>query len=154
MPLVPITELNALLPQNCRLLGLDLGDSTIGLALSDLNLMIATPLSTIKRTKFTKDAQELRAIIDKHDIKALVLGYPINMDNTLGPRAHSTKSFMNNYLKLHDIPIILWDERLSTQAVTRTLLTNNASRAKRDAVIDKMAAAYILQGALDRLAYL
>jgi putative holliday junction resolvase len=154
MPIIDITQLKSQLTLNSRLLGLDLGDSTIGLALSDLNLMIASPLSTIKRTKFTKDVVELKAIIDKQGVGGLVLGYPINMDNTKGPRAHSTMSFANNLMKILDMPLVLWDERLSTAAVTRTLLLNNTSRAKRDAAIDKMAAGYILQGALDRLSYL
>ena len=132
-------------------LGLDLGSKTIGLAKSDLSFTIASPLETIRRTKFTKDALELKAIIDANEIGALVLGLPYNMDGTEGPRCQSTRQFAANLLEKFDIPITYWDERMSTQAVTRTLLEADASRKRRAEVVDKMAAAYILQGALDAL---
>ncbi|WP_142849767.1 Holliday junction resolvase RuvX [Telmatospirillum sp. J64-1] len=146
-------ELKQLLRSGQRLMGLDLGTKTIGMALSDVMLTIATPFDTIKRTKFTKDAQALLAVIDKHDVGGLVLGMPISMDGTEGPRCQSTRQFATNLLELRDIPIALWDERLSTAAVTRTLLEADASRKRRAEVVDKMAAAYILQGALDSIAW-
>jgi len=133
------------------LLGLDLGSKTIGLAKSDLSFTIASPLETIRRTKFTKDALELKAIIDANEIGALVLGLPYNMDGTEGPRCQSTRQFAANLLEKFDIPITYWDERMSTQAVTRTLLEADTTRKRRAEVVDKMAAAYILQGALDAL---
>ncbi|MBF0334732.1 MAG: Holliday junction resolvase RuvX [Alphaproteobacteria bacterium] len=137
------------LPPNRRLLGLDVGTKTIGLALSDLTRTIATPMETIRRTKFGKDADLLLAIIDKHEIAGLVIGLPVSMDGTEGPRAQSTRQFAENVLGRRDLPIAFWDERLSTAAVTRTLLEADASRKRRAEVVDKMAAAYILQGALD-----
>ena len=133
------------------MLGLDLGSKTIGLAKSDLSFTIASPLETIRRTKFTKDALELKAIIDANEIGALVLGLPYNMDGTEGPRCQSTRQFAANLLEKFDIPITYWDERMSTQAVTRTLLEADTTRKRRAEVVDKMAAAYILQGALDAL---
>lgn len=133
------------------LLGLDLGTKTIGLAISDADRRIATPLKTIKRTKFTADATELAAICDQNRVGALILGLPLNMDGTEGPRAQSTRAFARNLEKIVPLPILFWDERLSTHAVTRTLLEADTSRKRRAEVVDKMAAAYILQGALDRL---
>ncbi len=140
------------LPDHARLLGLDLGTKTIGLALSDVERQIATPLETIKRVKFTQDAAALLQIAAKHMVAGLVVGLPLNMDGTEGPRAQSTRAFVRHLVPLTPLPILFWDERMSTLAVTRTLLNADASRAKRAAVVDKMAAAYILQGALDRLA--
>ena len=139
------------LPAHARLLGLDLGTKTIGLALSDLERQIASPLETIQRVKFGLDAAALLKIAAKHQVAGLVIGLPLNMDGTEGPRVQSTRAFVRNLLPLTDLPIVFWDERMSTLAVTRTLLDADASRAKRAAVVDKMAAAYILQGALDRL---
>jgi len=139
------------LPEHARLLGLDLGTKTIGLALSDLERQIATPLETIQRVKFGLDAAALLKIAEKHQVAGLVIGLPLNMDGTEGPRVQSTRAFVRNLLPLTGLPIVFWDERMSTLAVTRTLLAADASRAKRAAVVDKMAAAYILQGALDRL---
>ncbi len=139
------------LPAHARLLGLDLGTKTIGLALSDLERQIATPLETIQRVKFGLDAAALLKIAAKHQVAGLVIGLPLNMDGTEGPRVQSTRAFVRNLAPLTDLPIVFWDERMSTLAVTRTLLDADASRAKRAAVVDKMAAAYILQGALDRL---
>jgi putative Holliday junction resolvase len=132
-------------------MGVDLGTKTIGLALSDVSRSIASPLETIKRTKFTADAERLIALAKSHDAAALVFGLPLNMDGTEGPRCQSTRAFVRNLEKLTDLPVVFWDERMSTQAVTRTLLEADASRARRAELVDKMAAAYILQGALDRL---
>jgi putative Holliday junction resolvase len=139
------------LPDHARLLGLDLGTKTIGLALSDLERQIATPLETIRRVKFSLDVAALLKIAEKHLVAGLVIGLPLNMDGTEGPRVQSTRAFVRNLTPLTSLPIVFWDERMSTMAVTRTLLDADASRAKRAAVVDKMAAAYILQGALDRL---
>ncbi|MBT3702023.1 MAG: Holliday junction resolvase RuvX [Alphaproteobacteria bacterium] len=144
-------DIKPLIKRGQAVLGLDLGSKTIGLAKSDLSFTIASPLETIRRTKFTKDALELKAIIDANEIGALVLGLPYNMDGTEGPRCQSTRQFAANLLEKFDIPITYWDERMSTQAVTRTLLEADASRKRRAEVVDKMAAAYILQGALDAL---
>jgi putative Holliday junction resolvase len=142
------------LPRHARLLGLDLGTKTIGLALSDVERRIATPLETIKRVKFTPDVRAMLALAEKFDVRALVIGLPINMDGQEGPKAQSTRAFIRNLIPLTPLPIVLQDERMSTQAVTRTLLEADASRARRAEVVDKMAAAYILQGALDRLAHI
>jgi putative Holliday junction resolvase len=142
------------LPEHARLLGLDLGTKTIGLALSDVERRIATPLETIQRVKFRQDAAALLKVAEKHAIAGLVIGLPLNMDGAEGPRAQSTQAFVRNLAPLTALPIVFWDERMSTLAVTRTLLDADASRARRAAVVDKMAAAYILQGALDRLARL
>lgn len=139
------------LPRHARLLGLDLGTKTIGLALSDLGRQVATPLETISRVKFGLDAAALLKIATKHEVAGLVIGLPLNMDGTEGPRVQSTRAFVRNLAPMTTLPILFWDERMSTLAVTRTLLEADASRAKRAAVVDKMAAAYILQGALDRL---
>ena len=144
-------DIKPLIKRGQAVLGLDLGSKTIGLAKSDLSFTIASPLETIRRTKFTKDALELKAIIDANEIGALVLGLPYNMDGTEGPRCQSTRQFAANLLEKFDIPITYWDERMSTQAVTRTLLEADASRKRRAEVVDKMAAAYILQGFLDHL---
>ena len=142
------------LPRGARLLGLDLGTKTIGLALSDVERRIATPLETIRRTKFRADADALLTIATRQGAAVLVLGLPLNMDGSEGPRVQSTRAFARNLAALTPLPMLWWDERLSTAAVTRTLLDADASRARRDALVDTMAAAYILQGLLDRLAAL
>lgn len=134
-----------------RLLGLDIGTKTIGLALSDTTLTIASPLLTIKREKFTKDAQKLLDIIAEFDIGGLVLGMPLNMDGSEGPKCQSVRQFQKNMSEKTEIPMAFQDERLSTVAVTRTLLDADATRARRKVLVDKMAASYILQGALDCL---
>lgn len=134
-----------------RLLGLDIGTKTIGLALSDTTLTIASPLLTIKREKFTKDAQKLLDIITEFDIGGLVLGMPLNMDGSEGPKCQSVRQFQKNMSEKTEIPMAFQDERLSTVAVTRTLLDADATRARRKVLVDKMAASYILQGALDSL---
>jgi len=146
-----LDELQPALKRHQRLIGVDLGSKTIGLALSDVSLSIASPLETIKRTKFAADAARLLALAAEHDAGGLIIGLPLNMDGTEGPRCQSTRAFIRNLEKLTDLPIAFWDERMSTQAVTRTLLDADASRARRAELVDKLAAAYILQGALDRL---
>jgi putative Holliday junction resolvase len=155
MPIIEdATSLPAYLSAGQRLLGLDLGTKTIGLAMADTRHQIATPFDTIKRTKFGADAARLEAIIDAENIGGLVLGLPLNMDGSEGPRVQATRAFIRNLAardSFPDLPVLLWDERLSTAAVERTLIDADTSRAKRGAVIDKMAAAFILQGALDRL---
>ena len=134
-----------------RLMGLDLGSKTIGVATSDRTRTIATPIETIERTKFTADAGRLTAIAATENIGVIVLGLPVNMDGSEGPRCQSTRAFARNFARLSPIPIVYWDERLSTAAVERMLIQADASRAKRDQVIDKLAAAWILQAALDSL---
>jgi len=153
MPLLPdILALKTVLAPAQRLLGLDVGEKTIGLALSDLGRMIATPMQTIQRVKFGVDVQKLAAIIAQQLVGGLIIGLPMNMDGSEGPRAQSTRQFARNILKQIDLPVLLWDERMSTMAVTRILIDADASRARRAELVDKMAAAYILQGALDRMA--
>ncbi len=152
-PIVTLPELKSALKRGDRLLGLDVGSKTVGLALSDVTLQIATPLETIRRTKFTADAARLLQIAAEQGAGGLVVGLPVNLDGTEGPRAQSTRAFVRNLGQISDIPAAFWDERLSTQAAERALLEADASRKRRAEVIDKMAAAYILQGALDRLNY-
>jgi putative Holliday junction resolvase len=146
-----VDELAARLPAEAPLIGLDLGTKTIGLAISDPGRRIASPLHTIRRTKFRADAEALLKVVAERGIAGLVLGLPLNMDGSEGPRAQATRAFARNLSQLTALPILFWDERLSTAAVTRTLLEADASRRRRDAVVDKLAAAYILQGLLDRL---
>ena len=141
----------AQLTRDQRLMGLDLGTKTIGLALSDVSRSIATPFDTIRRTKFGQDAARLLEILDRHDVAGLVVGLPVEMDGNEGSRCQSTRAFVANLLRLRDLPVCFWDERLSTAAVTRTLLEADSSRRRRAEVVDKMAAAYILQGALDAM---
>jgi putative Holliday junction resolvase len=138
------------LPARARLMGIDLGTKTIGLALSDVECRIATPLETIKRVKFTPDVAKITTLVERFDVGGLVIGLPLNMDGSEGPRAQSTRAFVRNLAPLLARPVLFWDERLSTVVVTRTLIDADASRAKRADSVDKMAAAYILQGALDR----
>jgi putative Holliday junction resolvase len=156
MPLRNLADLRADLPPAGRLLGLDLGTTTIGLALSDERRIIASPLQTLRRTKFTRDAEALRAVAERHAVIGLILGLPVNMDGSEGPRCQSARQFAENLESLAglSLPMAFWDERLSTVAVTRTLLEADISRRRRSEVVDKMAAAYILQGALDALAAL
>ena len=153
MPICCIEKLRSVLRPGTRLLGLDLGSKTIGLAISDPALMVASPIDTIRRTKFGKDAAQLEQLMASRDVGGLVLGLPINMDGSEGPRCQSTRQFATNlYQYGTEQPIAFWDERLSTAAVERVLIDEaDMSRRKRASVIDKMAAAYILQGALDRL---
>jgi putative Holliday junction resolvase len=151
---IDLAELRPLIGSRQRLIGIDLGTKTIGVALSDVERRIATPLETIRRTKFTKDADRLHALAEQHDVAAIVIGLPLNMDGTEGPRAQATRAFVRNFGARTVRPCVFWDERLSTAAVLRSLIEQDASRAKRAEVIDKMAAAYILQGSLDRLRWL
>ncbi len=151
--LCEIDELAGLLAPNARLIGVDLGEKTIGLALSDVNRTIASPLETLPRGKFKADAEKLLALAMKFGVGGLVIGLPRNMDGSEGPSAQSARAFVRNLSPLTDLVIVFWDERLSTAAVERTLIEADASRRRRDEVVDKVAAAYILQGALDRLGY-
>jgi putative holliday junction resolvase len=144
-------ELVAALPRHARLLGVDLGAKTIGLALSDVERRIASPLETIRRGKFTPDAKRLAEIVARYEVGGLVVGLPLNMDGSEGPRAQATRAFVRNLEPLLPCPVAFWDERLSTIAVTRTLIAADASRARRAELVDKMAAAYMLQGFLDHL---
>ena len=138
------------LPERGRLAGLDVGTRTIGVALCDAGWTIASPAETIQRTKFSVDAAKLRAIIQAQLVTGLVIGLPLNLDGTDSPRTQSVRAFARNVEGM-GLPILLWDERWSTQAVTRTLLDADASRARRAELVDKLAAAYILQGAIDAM---
>jgi len=139
------------LPAGGRLAGLDVGTKTIGIAICDAMWTIASPAETIRRVKFSVDRALLRDLIAKQQIKGLVIGLPLNLDGSDSPRTQSVRAFARNLADL-GLPILLWDERWSTQAVTRTLLAADTSRARRAELVDKMAAAYILQGAIDALA--
>lgn len=150
-PPFPIEELPSKLQPGARLLGFDLGTKTIGLALSDVTRVIATPYKTVRRTKFTVDAKTVAAISAKEGVGGLVIGLPLNLDGSEGPRAQATRAFARNLAPHLDLPMAFWDERLSTAAVERHLIEADASRKRRAEVIDRMAAAYILQGALDRM---
>ncbi len=154
MSVVELANLKVQLKPGARLLGLDLGEKTIGLALSDTLLSIATPMETLPRVKFSVDAAKIDAIIAAQGVGALVVGLPLNMNGTEGPAAQSARAFARNFSGRSQIPIVFWDERLSTAAVTRTLIDADASRKRRAEVVDKMAAAFILQGAIDRLRHL
>jgi len=148
---IPANPLLAL-PPSGKLMGLDLGTKTIGVAISDGMRYSATPLETIKRTKFTQDAERLIALIGQNAIVGIVLGLPLNMDGSEGPRVQSTRAFARSLTpKVTPLPIVFWDERLSTSAVTRMMIEADMRRDKRAEVVDKLAASYILQGALDRL---
>ncbi len=149
-----IEDFAAALPSMRALAGLDLGTKTIGVAVSDPFLSVSTPLETIKRSKFTADAAALQKILTHRTIGGIVLGLPMNMDGTEGPRAQSTRAFARNLDRLVDLPIAFWDERLSTVAAERALLEADTSRKRRSEVIDHVAAGYILQGVLDRLGHL
>lgn len=146
-----IQEVTELLPRHGRLMALDLGEKTIGVAVSDPGHMIATPITTIRRTKFTEDSKALLKLIDERQVGGLVIGLPLNMDGSEGPRCQSVRQFANNLAKIRDMPMTFWDERLSTVAVTRDMISADLSRAKRAKVVDQSAAAFILQGALDSL---
>ena len=154
MPVVPLIEIASLLPARGTLIGLDLGTKTIGVAASDPDRRLAAGVTTVARKAFTADAAALLALAAERRAAGFVLGLPINMDGSEGPRAQSTRAFARNFAKLTELPIGLWDERLSTAAVERGLIEADMSRARRAEVIDQHAAAFILQGALDRLARL
>jgi putative Holliday junction resolvase len=151
MPVVEIAQAATLLPERGALIGLDLGSKTIGVAASDPDRRVAAPVETIARAQFKRDAERILELAAERRAAGIVLGLPINMDGSEGPRAQSTRAFARNLAKLTALPIALWDERLSTAAVERALIAADASRAQRKAVIDAHAASYILQGALDRL---
>ena len=154
MILTAITDFAAALRPMQALIGLDLGDKTIGLAVSDRMRQVASPLSTIRRSKFTLDAAELLKIVADREIGGIILGLPFNMDGSEGPRCQSTRAFARNLERLTPLPIGFWDERLSTVAAERALLEADTSRKRRSEVIDHVAAAYILQGVLDRLRHM
>jgi putative Holliday junction resolvase len=154
MPVLPLVDAAPLLPPRGALIGLDLGTKTIGVATSDPDRRLATAVETIARKAFTADAARVLALAAERKAAGLVLGLPVNMDGSEGPRAQSTRAFARNLARLTELPIALWDERLSTAAVERQLIEADVSRRKRADVIDEHAAIYILQGALDRLARL
>lgn len=152
MPVLDLTDLPAALPRHAPLIGLDLGEKTIGVAVSDGAWTVASPLETIAKSKFTKEAERLFALIDEREIKAVVVGLPVNMDGSEGTRCQSNRAFARNLLRLRDIPIAFWDERMSTMAVNRMLIDeHDVNRKRRAEVVDKLAAAWILQGAVERL---
>jgi putative Holliday junction resolvase len=150
--ILPLIEAAVHFPPRGVLIGIDLGTKTIGVAGSDPDRRLATGIETIARKKFSTDAQRLLVLAAERSAVGFVLGFPINMDGTEGPRAQSTRAFARNFGKLTDVPIALWDERLSTVAVERQLIEADVSRKRRAAVVDQHAAVFILQGALDRLA--
>ena len=152
MPVLDLADLPAACPPNTPWLGLDLGEKTIGVAASDASRMIASPLQLVRKVKFTQDAEAVLKLMAGRNASALIIGLPLNMDGTEGPRAQSTRAFVRQSHPILGLPFVFWDERLSTAAVTRALIDQDASRARRAEVVDRMAAAYILQGVLDRLA--
>jgi putative Holliday junction resolvase len=149
-----VEDFAAALPPNRAIAGLDLGDKTIGVAVSDLRRQVATPIQVIRREKFTLDAARLLALLAERGATGIVLGLPLNMDGSTGPRVQATQAFARNLEKLTALPICYWDERLSTVAAERALIEADTSRKRRKEVIDQVAAGYILQGALDRLAHM
>ncbi|MFV2035734.1 MAG: Holliday junction resolvase RuvX [Halocynthiibacter sp.] len=149
-----IVEFAAALPAERAIAGFDLGEKTIGVAVSDRGRSVATPLETIRRRKFSLDAARLLEIVDARALAGLVLGLPRNMDGSEGPRCQSTRAFARNLSQLTDLPIAFWDERLSTVAAEKALLEADTSRKRRAEVIDHVAAGYILQGVLDRMGHL
>ena len=153
MPVLDLPDLPAALPPMTPLVGLDLGEKTIGVAVSDLTRMIASPLALIRKTKFTAEAEELFGLMRERGALGIVIGLPVNMDGTQGPRCQSVRAFGRNLLRLReDLAIAFWDERLSSAAINRMLIGEaDMTRSRRADVVDKMAATYILQGALDRL---
>jgi putative holliday junction resolvase len=146
------SELREALPAGARLIGLDVGTKTIGLALSDTRRVIATPLETIQRRRFREDAARLFALADTHLARGMVIGLPLTLAGSDGPRTQSVRQFARNLIALRDIPILFWDERLSTAAVTREMIAADLTRKRRGEIVDRVAAAYILQGCLDYLA--
>jgi putative Holliday junction resolvase len=153
LAIVDALHMSGLIAKDRRLIGLDLGSRTIGVALSDVQLTVATPLETIRRTRFSRDAEHLSRLIATHDVGGVIIGLPVSMDGSEGPRCQSVRQFARNLLEVVDLPGAFWDERLSTAAVERMLIGEaDMSRKRRGQVIDKLAAAYILQGALDAMA--
>ena len=152
MAVVDLTEMPAILPKGAALLGLDLGERTIGVAISDATRSIASPLELIRKTKFTDEANRLFKLMDERRAGGIVIGLPVNMDGTEGTRCQSNRAFARNLLRLKDFPIAFWDERMSSMAVNRMLIEEaDVTRARRADLVDKAAAGWILQGALDRL---
>lgn len=151
MPLLDLPQFAAALPTHGALIGLDPGEKRIGVAVSDTGRMIASSLGTVARTKFAADAAAILKFYDQRQCVGFVIGLALNMDGSAGPAAQSGRAFAHNLLKLRDVPLLMWDERLSTSAVTRTLIEGDTSRKRRGEVVDKMAAAYMLQGALDAM---
>ncbi len=152
MAIVDIRELRALVPPGRRIMGLDPGSKTIGIAVSDVSGRLASPLETLRRGKFRADAERLARLVSEHEVGGMVIGLPVSMDGTEGPRCQSVRQFAENLLEFLDLPTAFWDERLSTSAVERFLIEEaDMTRARRAQVIDRAAAAYILQGALDRM---
>ena len=152
MPVLDLTELPAATPPYTALVGLDLGEKTIGVAVSDGTRTVASPLQLIRKTKFTDDANALFELMEARGATGIVIGLPVNMDGTEGPRCQSSRAFARNLLRLRDLPIAFWDERLSSAAVNRMLIDeHDVNRKQRGEIVDKLAAAYILQGALERL---
>jgi putative Holliday junction resolvase len=149
MALVDPRELRAAIPPGQRLLGLDVGSKTIGLALSDTRLVIASPLATLARRRWRDDAAALLALIDRHDVGGLVIGLPLALGGGDTPRTQSVRQLARNLLVLRDMPMTLWDERMSTAAVTREMIAHDMTRKRRAEIVDRVAAAYILQGCLD-----
>jgi putative Holliday junction resolvase len=145
-------ELREVVPAGKRLIGLDVGTKTIGLALSDTRRVIATPLETVRRRRFREDMARLFALIDTHNVGGLVVGLPLTLAGTDGPRTQSVRQFARSLVALRDLPVALWDERLSTAAVTREMIAADLTRKRRGEIVDRVAAAYILQGCLDYLA--
>jgi putative Holliday junction resolvase len=152
--LVDLENLRNTVEPRARLIGLDLGEKMIGIALSDPQLTVASPLTTRRKSKFTDDFAALIALMAEHHAGGLVIGLPLNMNGTEGPSAQSARAFARNFASRSDLPVLLWDERLSTAAVTRALISADTSRKRRAVLVDKLAAAYLLQGALDALAHL
>ena len=153
-PILTVTDAAEILPPRGSLLGLDLGTKTIGIASSDPDRRLAAPVETIARKQFTPDAQRILSLASARNVVGFVLGLPVNMDGSEGPRAQASRAFARNLAKLTELPITLWDERLSTAAVERDMIAMDMSRARRAEVIDQQAAVFILQGALDRLRHL
>ena len=151
MPILDLPAFAAALPDRGALMGVDPGEKRIGIAVSDTTRLISSSLDTIARTKFAADAEAILRLFDARQCAGFVIGLPLNMDGSTGPSAQSARAFARNILAKRDAPLLLWDERLSTAAVTRTLLEGDASRRRRGEVVDKMAAAYMLQGALDAM---
>ena len=152
MPLLNLIDLSAACPPDTAWMGLDLGEQTIGVAVSDTTRLIASPLELIRKSKFTADAEALFRLMEARRVSALVIGLPVNMDGTEGPRAQSCRAFARNLERLRPVNVALWDERLSTSAVERFLIEDlDLSRKRRAGVVDRTAAAWILQGALDRV---
>lgn len=151
LPVLDLTQFAAALPASGALLGLDPGEKRIGMAVSDPGRLIASPIDMVPRKKFSEDAQKILALFDNRACAGFVVGLPLNMDGSAGPSAQAARAFARNLLNLRDVPLVLWDERLTTAAATRTLIEADSSRRRRGEVVDKVAAGFMLQGVLDAL---